>query len=75
MNSVTSLFSNGESRFMNEAQRFKAKTVSMHFKIEELSDRFEILNKYKIVKDIETRDTMKGQFIEFDQALNEIRAL
>ena len=45
---------------MNEAQRFKAKTVSMHFKIEELSDRFEILNKYKIVKDIEMRDTMKG---------------
>ena len=43
----------GEVRFMEEADRFKSRTVTLHFKIEELLTRFEILIKFKLIKDKE----------------------
>ena len=36
-------------RFMTHAEDLKAKTVSLHFKIEELLTRYEVLIKFNLI--------------------------
>ena len=46
-------------RFMHEAENLKANTLSLHFKIEELYDRLQILCKFRMVQETEEAEYKK----------------
>lgn len=59
---------------MTVAENLKAATVSLHFKIEELLDRFRILTKYKMIYEVERRE-YTATFQQAEQALTLVRRM
>ena len=59
---------------MTEAEKLKAQTVSLHFKVEELHDRFRILEKFKMVQEAE-RQEFNAKFADADKTIELIRQM
>lgn len=66
---------NAEIRFMEQAERFKSRTVTLHFKIEELASRYEILVKFKLIKIKEEKKVYTDKLQAAETSLNQIRNL
>ena len=60
---------------MQHAENFKAKTVTLHFKVEELLDRFNTLCKFKIIRDRADKVVYEERFQEAEKAIARIREL
>ena len=60
---------------MEVAQKLKSHTVTLHFKIEELNARFEVLIRFKLIRERDEKDKVKNSFSLAEVALSQIRSL